>query len=179
MVDSGFRVQEPKRRIQGSEFRSHDAGFEGLFLNPDSSLLTPQEDKAMQSLKLGTKLIAVLLIAGVALVSGRAAGGEEETKLIDVLKSGADQKAKADACMSLARYGTKDAVPALAALLTDEKLSHMARYGLEPIPDPSVDVALREALGKVKGRLLTGVIGSCGVRHDSQAIQPIAALLQD
>jgi HEAT repeat protein len=55
----------------------------------------------------------------------------------------------------------------------------MARYGLEPIPDPAVDDALRAALGKVKGRTLAGVIGSIGVRRDAKATDALAALLQD
>ncbi len=71
------------------------------------------------------------------------------------------------------------AVPTLAALLGDEKLSHMARYALEPIPDPSVDDALRDALGKLKGRPLVGVIGSLGVRRDAKAVAAMAKLLAD
>lgn len=102
-----------------------------------------------------------------------------EDQLIAVLKSDATQKEKADACRVLARVGTKKAVPVLAALLGDEKLSHMARYGLEPIPDSSVDDALRDALGKVKGRPLLGVIGSLGVRRDAKAVAAIAKLLAD
>jgi HEAT repeat protein len=62
--------------------------------------------------------------------------------------------------------------------LDDEKLSHMARYGLEPIPDPTVDDALRDALDKLKGRPLVGVIGSLGVRRDAQAVAPLTALLK-
>jgi HEAT repeat protein len=67
----------------------------------------------------------------------------------------------------------------LAALLADEKLSHMARYALEPIPDPAVDDTLRAALGKLKGRQLVGVIGSIGVRRDVKAIDALAKLLKD
>ena len=67
----------------------------------------------------------------------------------------------------------------LAALLGDEKLAHMARYALEPIPDPAVDDALRDALGKLKGRPLVGVIGSIGVRRDAKAVEPLARLLKD
>ncbi len=87
--------------------------------------------------------------------------------------------AKADACRELARIGTADAVPALAALLADEKLAHMARYGLETIPGPAVDEALRDALGKLKGRPLVGVIGSIGVRHDEKAVRALTGLLKD
>jgi HEAT repeat protein len=109
----------------------------------------------------------------------RSSPAGAEAKLIAVLKSDAPQKAKADACRELARVGTRDAVAPLAALLGDEKLSHMARYGLEPIPDPAVDAALRDALGKLKGRLLVGVIGSLGVRRDHHAVAPLTKYLQD
>ncbi len=105
---------------------------------------------------------------------------DQEKELIAVIQSGsASRKEKADACRNLGRIGGIDSVAPLAALLTNEELSHMARYGLEPNPDPSVDEALRAALGKVKGRLLTGVIGSLGVRKDAKAIKPIAAFLKD
>ncbi|MBI4603119.1 MAG: HEAT repeat domain-containing protein [Planctomycetes bacterium] len=98
-------------------------------------------------------------------------------KLLAVLKSDAPHKEKADACRKLAVAGTKEAVPALAALLGDERLSHMARYGLEPIPEGAVDDALRDALGKVKGRPLAGVIASLGVRRDAKAVAPLSRLL--
>jgi HEAT repeat protein len=104
---------------------------------------------------------------------------DEEAKLIAVLKSDAPRKAKADACRELARVGTQEAVAPLAALLCNEELSHMARYGLESIPDPSVDTALRDALDKVKGRLEAGVIGSIGVRRDPKAVPALAKRLGD
>ena len=109
----------------------------------------------------------------------QAAPKDEETKLIAVLKSDAPRKAKADACRELARVGTREAVAPLAALLCNDELSHMARYGLEPIPDPAVDTALRDTLEKVKGRLLVGVIGSIGVRRDPKAVAPLAKRLDD
>jgi len=102
-----------------------------------------------------------------------------EGKLIAVLKSDASHKEKADACRQLAIIGTKNAVAPLAALLGDEKLSHMARYGLEPIPDPAVDIAFRDALGKLKGRPLVGVIGSIGVRGDAKAVKALTKMLQN
>ena len=85
--------------------------------------------------------LSVLAIAASPTSFGQKAGSTQtadESKLIAVLKSDAAQKAKADACRELARVGTRDAVAPLAAFLGDEKLSHMARYGLEPIPDPAV-----------------------------------------
>lgn len=121
------------------------------------------------------------LVCGNLVFNGLSAesAAEKEAALIAVLKSDAGQKEKADACRELAVYGTKAAVPTLAALLTDEKLSHMARYALEPIKDPSVDDALRNALGKVKGRLLVGVIGSIGVRRDEKAVDALNGFLND
>jgi HEAT repeat protein len=102
---------------------------------------------------------------------------EQADKLVDVLNSNAGRKEKVDACRGLAVIGTRDAVPPLAALLGDGELSHMARYGLEPIPDPAVDEALRDALGRVKGRPLVGVIASIGMRRDTKAVEPLSQLL--
>lgn len=119
--------------------------------------------------------LAVALLVAVA----AAVFAADEAELIAILKSDAPQKEKADACRALARVGTKNAVPVLATLLGDERLSHMARYALEPIPDPSVDVALRDALSNVKGRPLIGVIGSLGVRRDAKAVEALGKLLAD
>jgi HEAT repeat protein len=102
-----------------------------------------------------------------------------ETELIALLKSDAPRQEKAGACRRLALIGTRESVPVLARLLGDEALGHMARYALEPIPDPAVDDALREALGQLKGRPLVGVIGSIGVRRDAQAVERLAGLLKD
>src|SRR5579875_1368845 len=136
----------------------------------------------MSTTMLRGSCVAALLLAAAGPSSGQdaprpAKGAEAE--LIAVLKSNASREEKAAACRNLALVGTGASVPALAALLGDEQLGHMARYALEPIPDPAVDAALREALGKLKGRLLVGVIGSVGVRRDTQAVERLAALLKD
>ena len=100
-----------------------------------------------------------------------------EAKLIAVLQSDAPYKAKSDACRALVTKGTRNAVPALSALLGDEKLNHMARYALEEIQDPSATVALRQALNTTKGLPLIGVINSVGSRRDAGAIAVLAKLL--
>jgi HEAT repeat protein len=126
--------------------------------------------------------LAVLLLAGGATSSGqdgKPPAKTQESELLAVLKSSSSEKEKADVCLELARIGTKDSVAPLAALLGDEKLAHMARYALEPIPDPAVDDALRDAVGKLKGRPLVGVIGSIGVRRDVKAFDPLSKLLKD
>ncbi len=124
-------------------------------------------------------LVAFGVLMTGALQAAARAADEREQKLIAVLKSDAPLKDKANACRVLSLVGTKDSVAPLAALLGDEKLSHLARYGLEPIPDPAVDDALRGALGTLKGRPLIGVIGSLGVRRDAKAIESLAGLLKD
>ncbi len=104
----------------------------------------------------------------------------EPAKLIAILQEpGASVYARAKACQRLAVVGDKSAVPALAALLADPRLAHYARFGLEPIPDPSADDALRDALKKLKGTLLVGVINSVGYRRDAKAVGALAKLLYD
>ena len=124
-------------------------------------------------------LTLTLAAALLAAASAASVAQQQEAELIAVLKSDAGQFEKHEACRILSHVATKKAVPTLAAMLGDEKMSHMARYALETIPDPSVDVALRDAMGKLKGRPLLGVIGSLGVRRDAQAVDAIARLLAD
>jgi HEAT repeat protein len=116
----------------------------------------------------------------VAATHGKA---DERKALVDalaaVLKSDAPYGAKDFACRQLSVIGTADAVPALGALLADEKLSHMARYALERIPDASADDALRAALGAAKGSALVGVISTIGVRRDAKAAGELAKRLAD
>jgi HEAT repeat protein len=120
-----------------------------------------------------------LILAIALLVATAAESFAQEAKLLAVLRSEATLPEKFAACRQLARVGDREAVPTLAALLGDEKLSHMARYALEGIPDPSVDDALRAALGKVQGRPRLGVIGSLGVRRDAKAVDALAGLLKE
>jgi HEAT repeat protein len=123
-----------------------------------------------------TAALFAALAAPTAFAADRQA---EAAKLVGVLQSNASDFDKAKACQQLAIAGNKDSVPALAALLTNEALAHYARFGLEAIPDPSVDDALRATLGKVKGKLLVGVIDSIGKRQDVKAVEPLGALLDD
>ncbi|MHA1600683.1 MAG: HEAT repeat domain-containing protein [Alphaproteobacteria bacterium] len=125
-------------------------------------------------------IIALLAVGAVQSFAQTVPAKQDEAKLIAVLKSAdASHKEKVDACRGLSFIGTKKAIPALAALLGDEKLSHMARYGLEPISDPAVDEAFRAALGKLKGMPLVGVIGSVGVRRDTQAVKLLIPMLEN
>ena len=74
--------------------------------------------------------------------------------------------------------GTKDAIPALVTLLPDEKMNEYARFGLEGIPDPAVDEALRAATSKLQGRPLVGVLDSIGQRKDTKAGEALGPILE-
>jgi HEAT repeat protein len=132
---------------------------------------------------------AVIAVAASAMAAGlawaaaapdsRSPGGEKERQLIGVLLSEAPPQNKAITCKQLAIYGTRAAVPALAPLLADEKLASWARIALEAIPGPAADDALRQAMGKLQGRLLIGVINSIAVRRDAKAVVALVQKLKD
>ncbi|MCX7885713.1 MAG: HEAT repeat domain-containing protein [Verrucomicrobiae bacterium] len=133
----------------------------------------PEHQNPKQAFNPMKTLSTVLL-----LVASAAFGGEAE--LLAILKSEtASRFEKSDACRQLAIIGTKAAVPTLAALLTNEELSHMARYALEPIKDPTVDAALRDALTKTSGNIRAGIIHSLGLRRDTKAVPLLIPLLPD
>jgi len=127
----------------------------------------------------GVLPVVVVLLLTLMGQEGVMAAEDKEQELIAVLRSDAPPQDKAITCKRLAIYGTKDAVPALAALLPDKDLSSWARIALEVIPDPAADQALREAMDKVEGRLLVGVINSIGVRRDAQAVNRLITRLGD
>ena len=127
---------------------------------------------------IGLLVVGLLAAISVPLFAQQPPPAEgNEAQLIAVLQSDARPFDKAKACQQLAVIGTKKAVPALAGLLADESLSHYARFGLEPIPDPSVDEALREAAGKLQGGLLVGVVNSIGMRRDAGAVGQLKGLM--
>lgn len=122
--------------------------------------------------------MATMVSAAMA-ADDKGAAAEKERKLIEVISSDAPAQDKAIPCKQLAICGTKNAVPALAALLPDKELNSWARTALEVIPDPAADDALRAALGKVQGRLLIGVINSIAVRRDAKAVDSLFQYVKD
>ena len=105
--------------------------------------------------------------------------GMASAELVAILDdSDATEFAKAKACQRLAVVGDDAAVPALAELLDDARLAHYARTALEPMPAGAADEALREAVSRLTGGLLVGVINSIGVRRDPLALAELAQLRQ-
>ena len=124
--------------------------------------------------------LAVLLAPAAALAQGNAKEimAKKPAELIEILKnSNSTTFEKAKACQRLAVVGTKDAVPALAALLPDEKLNVYARTALENIPGPEAAAVLREAAKTLKGRPLVGVIDSLGQMRDAEAVDLLTKFL--
>lgn len=98
--------------------------------------------------------------------------------LIGILKDAKSSEfRKAKACMRLGELGAQEAVPVLSGLLTDERMSTYARYGLEPMPVGPADDALRAALAKLKGNLLIGVVNSIAKRRDAKATPVLVKMM--
>jgi len=126
-------------------------------------------------------VLAMLAALGMATWLHAEANSPVSTQpeLLKTLSSDATVEQKADACRQLERVGTADAIPALVGLLSNDPLAHRARAALEKIDDPAVDAALRDAIGKLHGRLLAGVVASIGHRRDAKATEALAELLHN
>lgn len=99
-----------------------------------------------------------------------------EQGLLGVLQSDAKYAGKQYVCRELSIIGTEQSVPVLATMLTDEKLSDMARYALERIPGEAVDKALLAAVAKAEGKARIGVVNSLGERGYRGAVSDIGKL---
>jgi hypothetical protein len=94
-----------------------------------------------------------LLIAALwmrAFAQNQPTEGFKESDLIRVLQSDAAKGEKAITCKRLAIYGTEKSVPVVAPLLADKELASWAWIALEAIPGTAADIALRNALGKLR-----------------------------
>jgi hypothetical protein len=118
-----------------------------------------------------------LLLVILLLLTAPGLRADEEQDLLAVLQSNAAVPAKCAACQRLRLVGTARAVPALAALLGEERTGHAARFALEGLPFPEAGAALRQALGTVSGAAKAGVIDSLGWRHDAAAVPLLGPLV--
>jgi HEAT repeat protein len=139
----------------------------------------------MVQFRRATRMV-IFVTACITVVAGSLRAGaentpsvEKERELIALLRSDAPGGDKAVACKLLAVHGSEEAVPELARLLSDERLASWARIALEVIPGRAADDALRQSLNSLNGNLLIGAINSIGVRRDANAVEPLAARLED
>lgn len=125
-------------------------------------------------------LLALCLAVSGPMTYGQQPDAAKEKELIAQLANadtpGGD---KAIACKLLALHGSKDSVPALAPLLSDEKLASWARIALEAIPGAEAGAALRDASESLSGRLLIGTLNSIGVRRDAESVPVLIKRLED
>jgi HEAT repeat protein len=140
-----------------------------------------QAINALKSYDWGTepKVLAPIDDAIVKTHGDHAARAKLEAGLLAVLAADVSRCAKDFVCRKLRVIGTAASVGALAKLLADKDLSHMARYALERIPAPEAAAAMRDALPKLSGNLKVGVIGSLGVRQDAACVPALGQLLGD
>ena len=99
--------------------------------------------------------------------------------LAKLLETDATYVCKQFVCRQLARIGTEKEAVILAKLLTDEKLSDMARYALYHIDHPIVDQYLLEAAEQTNGQVLIGIINTIGSREDEKAVKQLSLLLNE
>jgi len=120
----------------------------------------------------------LLSLAGFIFFASPLCGWESEDQYLATLRrADASLFEKSLACKRLAVVGTEAAVPVLAELLEDEKLSHLARYALEPVPSPQVDKAFVASLSTLSGKNLVGVINSIANRGKTEALEPLSKLI--
>ena len=131
----------------------------------------------LNRMKMNRVLFPFLTALFVLAASGVRA--DEEQDLIAILQSGAGAPAQCSACQRLRVVGTVKSVPALAAFLGEERVSHAARYALEGMPFPEAVTALRQALGATSGPIKAGLIDSLGWRHDAASVPLLTPLLSD
>jgi HEAT repeat protein len=118
-----------------------------------------------------------LLLVGLLALVAFGARADEEQDQIATLKSTAGAPEKCAACVRLRIVGTVGSVPALAALLGEERTVQAARYALEGMPFPEAVTAMREALGQTSGLIKAGLIDSLGWRRDAASVPLLIPLL--
>ncbi|MGN6133591.1 MAG: HEAT repeat domain-containing protein [Aureliella sp.] len=127
-----------------------------------------------------TAMATGLILSSLAPAWGQQRDSAKERELIAVLTAQETAPAdKAITCKQLALHGGPDAAAALAPLLADDHLASWARIALEAIPGPEAAAVLREAAGKLSGRLLIGTLNSIGVRGDSDSFDVLSSRLDD
>ncbi len=100
-----------------------------------------------------------------------------EKLLLEALDRTTTREAKGFICRQLRTIGTTQAVPRLAALLSDPESSHMARYALGRIEDAAAPAAMHRMLGKTSGKIQAGIINTLAERRYAPAEPDLVKLL--
>lgn len=110
----------------------------------------------------------------VAATADAALRTDLEERLVSVLRGPAPAVAREYACARLAVIGGPVSVPALAALLADAALAHAATNALQAMPAPEAAAALRDALARLDGLPIVGVITALGMKRDTASVPLLA-----
>jgi len=141
-------------------------------------------DQALEALKtyewgVDPKAVKSIQDAVVGSHGDAAARKKLESTLAEVLGTDIPRAAKDIVCRALKTIGTAHSVPALAKLLHDEELSHMARHALEANDSPEAVKALVGAIDKAPKKIKIGIISSLGARGVGVPAAPLAKALSD
>lgn len=141
-------------------------------------------DQALEALKtyewgVDPKAVKSIQDAVVASHGDAAARKKLESTLAKVLGTDIPRAAKDIVCRALKTIGTAHSVPALAKLLHDEELSHMARHALETNDSPEAVKALVGAIDKAPKKIKIGIISSLGAKGIGVPVAPLAKALSD
>ncbi len=101
----------------------------------------------------------------------------EDRLIATISASEATVACKQFVCRMLRICGTEKCVPVLAPLLTDNDLSHMARYALQTLDSPRVNPVLIKMLRDAPTSLKVGIVGTLGARGVAAAVPSIIELL--
>ncbi len=108
-----------------------------------------------------------------------AAGRAEcEAKLLAFLKSPASPVARMAASRHLRLIAADTAVPALQAMLADDKSADFALYALQGIPGAAPERALLQSLGTATGATKVAIVAALGERRAAEAVPVLVPLLQ-
>lgn len=102
-----------------------------------------------------------------------------EMRIIRTLGADSTRDAKSFLCRQLRTIGSARCVPELAKLLTDQELSHMARYALGRIDAPEVGPALHRALKTTSGKTKAGIINTLAEVNYGKALADFMKLIGD
>lgn len=179
------------KRSSLSRFRARIACTTTLFLGAFAGLVPAAEDKPaspLQSLDYSGSQQPIEAVDRDLVAAGKdpAKLAALETRLLDTLRKGdltfAARQAicqRLGAVLAQTPPKTADAYKPLAAMLTDERDSDLARLALEPAPGEVVDALFVTALGKSTGRPRLGITYSLGRRRAASAVPGLTPLLKD
>ena len=149
----------------------------------DGPQLLEELDKALAEVKTwehgaeGNPLRKVEEIVMTAAKDAKLRAGVED-RLVATLKSSKAVEGRVFLCRQLRTICTVKSIPALEPLLTDQNLSHAARYVLGRLADDSAAAALHRAMGKTSGKMQAGIISTLSKREYSKALPDFEKLVK-